>query len=356
MASKGTVMGKKHHKQRGFTLIEVAAVLIIGGILLGTTTAMLLTYTKKTQISTTQKRLAAIDEALQLHLSLNGRYPCVADPAAALDSADFGREFVDCSTAPGANPQNGRGGRDVRIGAVPTRTLNLPDEYAADSWGGRFTFAITTALAQPNTYNRDQGGIHVVTSVNPPDLNDINHSAISVPGTAHYVIVSHGPNSSGARPVGGGAAAPCAAGTLETENCNGDAVFRRTLLTSTGNNATLFDDFVIARANSAFGNQIPGGAVMAFNLSACPEGWIQFNEATGRSIVGAGGSYNVGDQGGQENWTLTTAQMGYIIAPNYLNASALNNGSGTPYLRPGAAIAPHENRGPYHVLLYCQKT
>jgi prepilin-type N-terminal cleavage/methylation domain-containing protein len=351
--------GQGLKRARGFTLIEVAIVMVIGSILLTTATALLLTYTKKTQISTTQKRLAAIDEALQLYLHLNGRYPCVADPAAALDSATFGREYTTCSSAPAA--AGGRDGRDVRIGAVPVRTLNLPDDFAADAWGGRFTMAMTAALASPaGTYSRDEGGIYIVTSADPYDLTDINDSVITPPGSAHYAIVSHGPNGSGAWPVGGGGAPACPAGNLEEENCNGDAIFRQTLITGTADNAAQFDDMVAARASSAFGFEVPSGAVMAFNLSACPEGWISFSDASGRTIVGAGVSYSVGEQGGEEDVALTQGEVGTMDATHTISGSVLNPTSGgvtAPFLEKlPANVTPHENRMPYHVLLYCEKT
>lgn len=338
-------------QEKGFTLIEVAIVLVIGGILLASASALLLNYMKKVQFSTTERRLEAVDEALALFLSLNGRYPCPADPAALIDDpgGNFGVEVATCNLA--ANAPNGRGGRIVRIGDVPVRTLNLPDDFIGDSWGGRFTYAITEALADPaGTYNRDEGAIFIRDSNN----NEVAVIPGSVPpqgGIAHYAIVSHGVNNSGATALAGGGATPCTAGTQEEENCNGDAIFRSTMLLATANNASLNDDLVLFKATSPLDSRmIPSGAVMAFSLSACPEGWISFASAQGRMVMGAGGVYSVGDTGGAAEVTLTNPQAGF-------STRLIANPANGPV--PMAQVIPtedHENLPPYISLLYCEKT
>lgn len=60
-------------------------------------------------------------------------------------------------------------------------------------------------------------------------------------------------------------------------------------------------------------DQIPGGAVMAFDLDRCPKGWAQFSGSAGRLIVGAGGHFKRG-QGGPElsKWTLSPENIPVI--------------------------------------------
>ncbi len=133
---------------------------------------------------------------------------------------------------------------------------------------------------------------------------------VQPPGSAHYVIVSHGANNSGATSTEAGGAMPCAAGNLEEENCDGDDMFRSSLLQGTADNASLYDDLISIRAMTAFGNQIPEGAVMAFNLNACPLGWVDFAAAEGRFILGVSGTLDLGSAGGLESVTLTPEQTG----------------------------------------------
>ena len=350
------VQQQKRTTQKGFTLIEVAIVTLIGGILLATASTLLTTYTKKVQINTTEKRLEAIDDAIQLFLSLNGRYPCVADPTEPLDGANFGREAVNCPSATLA--AGGRNNDPVRIGAVPVRTLNLPDEFIADAWGGRFTYAVTESLTDTGTYNRDFGAVYVLDNTYPGDKNDLNDSYITPQGSGHYAIVSHGANNSGATPVGGGAAQACPPNNLEEANCDGDAVFRSTLITGTADNVSLYDDMLLVRAIPQFGNDtIPDGAVMAFNLPACPDGWVSFSSADGRTVIGVGGSYTFRETGGLEEVELTTMQAGFTVAADEIQPAALGPATaGSSSYLVDVTPSDHENMPPYIALTYCEKT
>lgn len=356
-------------KNNGFTLIELAMVIMIGGILLGTLSSAILIYLKKTQINTTEQRLEKIDEAMQLFLSLNGRLPCPASLTDGVDTATFGVEIApDCSTAGAVlgttRLTTGRGGRIIRIGTVPTRSINLPDDYIADAWGQRFTYAVSEALASPGTYNRTEGAIFVVDTA--------GNSVITPAGSAHYVLISHGNNGFGATTLEGVAGLTCDNTTLEGENCNNDEVFRNSLLTSTANNANVFDDHVILRSNSVFGNEIPPGAVMAFNLNACPQGWTQFADATGRTIVGTGTynesynipgrtgwsnneTYNLGDTGGFASWRENYNEGGVTAHPVPIDPNLIPGTITFAQMPTGGEPLPHENRPPYVALLYCER-
>lgn len=345
-----------HHpniRERGFTLVEVAIVMLIGGILLATASTMLLSYLKKTEINTTQERLDQIDEALQLFLSLNGRYPCPARLNAAPDTANFGVEISEngCNTvAPAADETiaagGGRGGRLVRIGAVPVRTLNLPDDFVRDAWGGRFTYAITESLAHPTTYNRDEGAIFVNDAAGNPVVT------FPAAGTAHYIINSHGENNAGAYSASGTGRFACTAGARETENCDDDATFVSTTIRSTGSNANLYDDFIRVRATTILGIGIPRNAVMAFDQAACPDGWVEFTPARERVIIGANPpTYPRGDT--SDNNTIGLSNLGTDTIIKDL--SALPNGGSNIVLSVGAATI-NNNMQPHIALLYCKKS
>jgi len=335
----------------GFTLVELALVVLIGGILLAALGSALAIYMEKTQLRTTNQRLAAISDALQQHLHLNGRLPCPASRVAVPDTAMFGREVnEDCTSGAhaGTDRATGTDGRMVRIGAVPVRSINLPDDYALDAWGNRFTFAITEILATAGMYDRTGGAISIVDST--------NNSVVTPDGSAHYVIVSHGRDGAGAYTAAGTAGIPCSTGTLDAENCNGTATFRRTMLAARTEAAGHYDDLMHFRAVGTFGDAVPPGAVQAFNLSACPPGWVAFAAAQGRTVIGAGtlGSetYSAADTGGQVTHALTMAQLGQ----NTLTGAAPDPGTTDYAYFTGTAPAPLDVRQPYIALLYCEKT
>jgi len=77
---------------------------------------------------------------------------------------------------------------------------------------------------------------------------------------------------------------------------------------------------------------LPAGAVMPFNLSACPSGWTPLAGAAGRVIVGVGSNgtntYALGNSGGADLRTLTVAQMPshtHSVDPPSTNTNSAGN-------------------------------
>jgi len=113
---------------------------------------------------------------------------------------------------------------------------------------------------------------------------------------------------------------------------------------------------------------IPSGAVMAFDLAACPAGWSELTDARGRVVVGmnsADGNFDSrGEVGGEKSHTLTIAEMpshshtertwsdatGYGWRPSsgWAKAVTLNSGG-------AGGDGAHNNLQPYVTFLYCKK-
>lgn len=121
------------------------------------------------------------------------------------------------------------------------------------------------------------------------------------------------------------------------------------------------------------GGEIPAGAITLWSgaINAIPTGWALCNGANGtpdlrgRFVVGAGGSYAVGANGGAETVTLTTEQM---PAHSHAHKKTESGGSGRNVLVPLENVSsvysestttggsrPHENRPPYYALCYIMK-
>ena len=275
----------------GFTLVEVAIVVLIGGVMLEMASSMVINYMLQASISTTQSRMVAIDNALGQYLINNGAYPCPASLTTPVDTTSalgipYGTsvDVGDCSGDP-ASPEAGTFqatsllagpplSTRIRIGAVPVRTLNLPDQYMNDGWNDRFIYAVTEYLASPLNasvtplYSPNGGSISVVDSIG-------NNVALPA-NSAQYAIISNGQDRVGAYTAAGVVGVPCDPATTEGLNCqqtNGQiGQFRQTLLTS-GVWPNNFDDFVIFHTTSAQG-VVPRGLVSPFyNLATCPTGW-----------------------------------------------------------------------------------
>jgi type II secretory pathway pseudopilin PulG len=277
-------MRRRHNKNNnnrlGFTLIEVGMVLVIMGFMFAAGTALVKSYLMSTRLKVTRDRMVIINQAITQFVRLNGRLPCIADLSTPMDysptasTSGFGTEiymtaapvstsmntcasffaahsslanryYVRNSNNPGvaATPA-------IAIGAVPTRTLDIPDEYMVDGWGNRFTYVVTIALASPppttGAFPLDftQGGI----TIKDASGNDYT----TPPSSATYLLISHGADSLGAfagypATLGGaGPAKACpAAAVTESANCayvtDGATTetFKTTLKTGAG-----FDDVV----------------------------------------------------------------------------------------------------------------
>lgn len=113
----------------GFTLVEMAIVLVIVGLLLGGLLMPLSAQVEQQRISETQKMLEEIKEALIGFAIANGRLPCPAPAATATGAALAGLE-----------PNPIAGGCANVAGVLPWATLGVSE---TDAWGNRYTYRVT---------------------------------------------------------------------------------------------------------------------------------------------------------------------------------------------------------------------
>ncbi len=100
------------------------------------------------KIDITNERLEKIEAAIKLHTFSAGYLPCPADPTELPGTPGYGIS-ADCNTAAptGIATTNDGTPREIWIGGVPTRSLNLPDNYMYDGWLNRFSYAVVADLA-----------------------------------------------------------------------------------------------------------------------------------------------------------------------------------------------------------------
>jgi prepilin-type N-terminal cleavage/methylation domain-containing protein len=189
-------------RQRGFTLLEMAVVLVIVGLLLGGFLNNLGALQARQRDEQTRHNLEEIREALITFAVVNKRLPCPAAPATADTVVGAGLERAP--TAAGCT-----GGA---AGVLPWATLGLPQ---TDAWGRRYTYRVTPA------FSRTAPAI-TLASIGDNTVN--NRAGIAIAPLVAAVVVSHGANAHGSRGPNGSLAA---AGTdpSEIENGNGNTVF-----------------------------------------------------------------------------------------------------------------------------------
>lgn len=136
---------------RGFTMIEMAMVLLIVALLLGGGLTVLTTQIDQQKFKDTQRILDETREALIGFAAANGRLPCPATAASNGVESYVGVVGASACTLP-------------YTGFLPAATLGLPgvdaNGYALDGWTGRVRYAVTTASGNAAT---NTSGIRTAT-------------------------------------------------------------------------------------------------------------------------------------------------------------------------------------------------
>lgn len=228
------------HRNSGFSLVEMAMVLLILGLLLGGGLSLLDAQVEQKKIKDTEALLAQAKDALIGFAVVNGRLPCPAS------STSLGKEeFVAGSSASDGQCSN------FYDGFLPAVTLGLApldsEGYATDAWSlksNRMRYALTQANSYAFTKTDGMktqtialltSDLKVCTSATGITATACGSvaSTISLSADAIAVLYSLGKNA----PSGGG-------GIDEAANLNSDQVFVSHPLTPVGAVNGEFDDIV----------------------------------------------------------------------------------------------------------------
>jgi prepilin-type N-terminal cleavage/methylation domain-containing protein len=223
--------------QKGFTLIEMAVVLMIVGLLLGGMLVPLSAQMDQRNISETQKALSEIKEAIIGYALVHGRLPCPAVPSTPTGQTVSG-------IGAGASVPLSSNVCSISTGVLPWATLGVNE---TDGWGNRYTYRVDTNFSDSNSNNTYGSGC----SPNPAPSNasfalcssgTLNvlsaASGVTIAGNIPVVVISHGKHASGAW-TPQGTQLPTSGDPDEQDNSNGNSTFVSHTPTST------FDDLVV---------------------------------------------------------------------------------------------------------------
>lgn len=223
------------HRQAGFSLIELAVVLVIIGLLVGGGIAALNATTEQTRRAEQRRQLEHVRQALYGFAMSRGRLPC-----ADSDTPPDGRENYDGSSCESGAAQ----------GALPWLTLGLGRQ---DAWGHPLYYSVTTNPGGSIEDYADDPGAPGASSF---DLDDEANRDIEdgdgdlLAEDVPAVVVSFGPQggqvwtSSGFQCPGDGAPA-AGFSAAETENCDGDQTFADAGYRAADDPDGRFDDMLI---------------------------------------------------------------------------------------------------------------
>ncbi len=249
----------------GFTLTELAVVLAIVALLMGTLMFTLSAQTEQRSFEDTRRRLENAKELLLAYAIVNGRLPC---PARSNSSGAEVRDGAgECKNGAGVEDYYGGTLSDGTTGGLlPAVTIGFQNQdssgFAVDAWGNRIRYAVAKLVKLESTCASSSPTLpHFVHATNlksngvgckPNDLVVCNvtqavvlRSACNPSSTAvtneesvAAIVFSTGKN---------GAAGP--QGANETENVNGQGTVNQVFVSRTPDPAEAtggqFDDILV---------------------------------------------------------------------------------------------------------------
>ena len=124
----------------GFSLLELAIVLLIVGLVMGASLKAGVAYISIEKRKVTIARLSALDTAFVNYVAQNKRLPCPADGATASGNVNAG---VEQRTAANGVCTT------VNRGVVPWVSLGISEGDAQDGWFNRITYKVISAKVGP---------------------------------------------------------------------------------------------------------------------------------------------------------------------------------------------------------------
>lgn len=216
-----TLPRAQYSPQRGFTLTELAIVLVIVALLVGGMTVAISTQREVMNTNDAQRKLNEAMDALLGFAALNGRLPCPAYVSETDPTVTSGGNEAFCTndlatpdcgaviSAPAAPPDHGRCAQGF-TGYLPARTLGVtpadPEGFALDAWGQRIRYAISAA--------DDGSGNLIFTGKNELKAAWNASPTPTVPDKSRMLRVC----SQSAGATGSGGSAACADGKLVADN------------------------------------------------------------------------------------------------------------------------------------------
>jgi len=227
--------------QAAFTLVELAVVMAIIGLLLAGAMMTLTAQAEQRAVDETRRRLNSAVDALMAYAVVNGRLPCPAAPGSSGDEAP-------ANTGICTNPYNG---------FLPARTVGFqPTDdafYGLDAWQNRIRYVVAGVTLAPDCGGVPGAAPHFTVAATlkangmscKPNVADLDvcstagvcaaANRVVAQNTAAFIVYSIGKNGPNAGSYG----------PDEIENINGDARFVSRTWSGSDAAAGYYDDLMV---------------------------------------------------------------------------------------------------------------
>jgi prepilin-type N-terminal cleavage/methylation domain-containing protein len=226
---------------KGFTLVEVAIVLVIVGLLLAGGVNLMSASADTARYKESQNQMSEIKEALVTYYTQYKQLPCPDADNDPTNTATYGIENRTGNTCA------------ANVGWLPHATLGIGG--GRDAWGERVKYVINGAFSATATttnfcttsttpYSRD-----VSKTATQIIIQDTQTTAATLGDWAAFALVATGKNgrqtNAGNNPTAFANATACSTlNVLEQENCDNDSTLRFGNQMTDGTGVT-FDDMVV---------------------------------------------------------------------------------------------------------------
>lgn len=201
---------QKESAERGYTLVELSISVSIIALLV---TGGMVVIAKKDEAERrrdTYQTLQKVEKALKEYVLHNGALPCPAIGNILNSDASYGVASLFDDTTRKCTTE---------AGMIPVRTLKLPEDLAFDGWHRKFSYVVSEGMGSNKSFDDpNYAGEIVVVDLTGREKTSVNALDQHKQGGA-YVIVSHGPNGTGAW-LKDSTAAPSSASGDEAENAD----------------------------------------------------------------------------------------------------------------------------------------
>lgn len=224
-----------HPTQHGFTLVEIAIVLVVIGLLASGGIALFALMAETSREKLTRERMGLIVQALTAQFAADYANDTNRSPT------DL---YMVCPSNP-ASPGSESTAHCGQRGVISWVDLGLPPEVSFDGWGRRFTYQVITAPGslQILEYSAANG------APSPPS---------PTAPTPEFILVSHGQNGGGAFLESGAILDAGSPSVAEGQNADGDTAYA--VAPRSDNPDARFDDLVVWRTRNQL--VVGGGALI----------------------------------------------------------------------------------------------
>jgi type II secretory pathway pseudopilin PulG len=216
-------------QKTAFSLIELSVIILIIGIIIGSSVGISKTAINSSETKITKDRMDTIYKALSNFVATNRRLPCPSVLTLAKGTAGYGAEAATPGTCTGISA-NG----NTIYGMIPITALGLDPDMGEDGFGTKFSYVADKRFTKQSLNDLSSDGFEITKAVVAEDGVAISPTLIKVQGPAGtdvlpdfnalFVLISHGANKDNGWDATGTTQNPAGSIANETSNSSLDSV------------------------------------------------------------------------------------------------------------------------------------